>query len=570
MSEPSVKGTTGGRARRFGVITAPMGPTLDARTLREAMSRFLEALRTHQGEIDSLNVFPVPDGDTGTNLLLTQTAVDEALRDLDGDLAEVGEAVSRAALMGARGNSGVILSQVLRGFCLRFCHQASPGPRDLAEALSEGSDQANRSVAEPVDGTMLSVLADAARAAEGSAADGAPPGLVADAALRAGQRSLARTPRQLPALRQAGVVDAGGKGIVLLLDAIRSAVEGIPLSVEVGPLGPVGERQEPSEKAGPTYGYEVMYLVECEDGAVPALRERLGVLGDSLVVVGGGGLYNVHIHTDEPGLAVEEGIEAGRPRGIRIISLDEQVAEACVAGEARAVRAGEGGAEATAAPDGDGTSALVAVVSGEGAAALFRSLGASVVAGGPGNNPSVGELAEAIAAVPSDAVVLLPNHANVVPAARQAADGSGKTVAVIPTGSVPEGLAAATAFNPECAVEENEDMARRAAAAVTAIEVARASKDADTAAGPVRVGGFLAMAGGQVRSVGEDPIEVAMEVLRGMVGDEHEIVTVLTGDAADGDDGDRAAAAISHAFPHLEVEVHAGGQPQYPLLIGLE
>jgi uncharacterized protein len=547
-----------------------MGPTLDARTLRDVMSRFLEALRTHRREIDSLNVFPVPDGDTGTNMLLTQTAVDEALRDVDGDLAEVGEAVSRAALMEARGNSGVILSQVLRGLCHRLCSQGSPGPRDLAEALAEGSDQARRSVAEPVEGTMLSVLADAARAAEGSAADGAPPGLVADAALRAGERSLARTPRHLPALRDAGVVDAGGKGIVLLLDAIRSAVEGIPLSVEVGPLGPIGERQESSEEAGPTFGYEVMYLVECEDIAVPALRERLGVMGDSLVVVGGGGLYNVHLHTDDPGRAVEEGIEAGRPRGIRIVSLDEQAAEACVAGEARAVRVGEG------TPAGEGgraprkVTALVAVVPGRGAGDLFRSLGASVVPGGPGTNPSVGELAEAITAVPADAVILLPNHGNVVPAAEQVARESDKHVAVIPARSVPEGLAAAAAFNPQCDVEENEGMTGDAAGAVTAIEVVEVSRDADTAVGPVRAGEFLGMAGGEVHSVGEDPVDVAVEVLRGFAGDEHEIVTVLTGDGAASGYGDRTAAAISDAFPHLEVEVHAGGQPHYPLLIGLE
>ena len=547
-----------------------MGATIDARTLRDAMSRFLEALRAHRQEIDSLNVFPVPDGDTGTNMLLTQEAVDGSLRGVDGGLRDVGEAVSRAALMGARGNSGVILSQVLRGFSHRLGREESPGGGDLAEALAAGSEAAHRAVAEPVPGTMLSVLADAARAAQGSAADGAPPGLVADAALRAGQDSLARTPRQLPALRDAGVVDAGGMGIVLLLDAIRSAVEGIPLSVEVGPMGPVGDRGEPSGDDGSDYGYEVMYLVECRDDAVPTLRQRLGALGDSLVVVGGSGLYNVHVHTDQPGPAVEEGVEAGRPRGIRIVSLDREVAEACLAGEARAVRAGEGHAEPEATPGADGTTALVAVVPGRGAGALFRSLGATVVAGGPGDNPSVADLAEAIAAAPSDAVVLLPNHTNVVPAARQAADGSDKAVAVIPTGSIPEGLAAAAAFNPECGPEENEALARRAAAAVTAIEVARASRDADTPAGPVQAGDFLAMAGGEIRSVGNDPLDVAMEVLRGLVGDEHEIVTVLTGDGAAGEDGDRARAAISRAFPHLEVEVHVGDQPHHLLLIGLE
>ena len=414
---------------------------------------------------------------------------------------------------------------------------------------------------------MLTVLADGARAAREAAADGAPPGLVADAALKAAEASLARTPDVLPALGEAGVVDAGGTGVVLLLDALRSAVEGVPLSVRVGPGGPVGERSleaRPEDAASPgtDHGYEVMYLEECPDGALPGLRRGLGDLGDSLVVVGGGGLYNVHVHTDDPTGAIGEGIAAGRPRGIRVVSLDRQVAGTCVAEEARAVRVGEGGVPAP-------TSAMVAVVPGDGAADLFRSLGATVVPGGAGSSPSPGDLVEAIAAVAADAVVLLPNDGGVVPAAERAARGVEKEVSVIPTRSVAEGLAAATAFNPEAGLEDNAERARDAATRGISVEVAPASGEATTTAGPAAAGDFLGLCGGQVRAVGDDPVRVAVEILRAVVDRNHELLTVLTGDGYPGD-GRRAAAALAEAFPTLQVEVHAGGQRHYPLVIGLE
>jgi DAK2 domain fusion protein YloV len=534
-------------------------PSLDARTLRDVMSRFAEGLRTHRREIDSLNVFPVPDGDTGTNLLLTQEAVERSVVGLDGEsMAEVGLEIARAALTGARGNSGVILSQVLGGFCRRLGQGEVADGTALAEALHEASGQADRAVSDPVDGTMLSVLADAARAAGGSAGDGAPPGLVADAALRAARDSLARTPRQLPSLREAGVVDAGGKGIVLFLDAIRAAVEDIPLSEEVGPLGPVGETPAadvPHEEA-PGYGFEVMYLVECGDGAVPRLRERLRTLGDSVVVVGGGGLFNVHVHTDDPGPAVEEGIEAGRPRGIRVTSLDRQVAEACLAGTARGVRVAEADDERPAQ-----TCGLVAIAAGDGAAELFRDLGAAVVTGGP--DVSEEEVAGAIASSPSKEVVVLPNLEGLIPVARRAAEGRSKQVLVLPTGSVPEGLAAAAAFNPRANLEENASMGREAAARVTTVDVAEVAPDART--GPGR---YVASVGGEIREAGEEPLEVAVAVLRGVVREGHEILTVLTGEPVTETDG--VATALADAFPHLEIEVHRGGQAGHPLLIGVE
>jgi DAK2 domain fusion protein YloV len=536
-----------------------MGTGLDGTTLRDAMSRYLDALRAHREEIDSLNVFPVPDGDTGTNLLLTQEAVVEALRDPDhATLGEVGEAVSRAALMGARGNSGVILSQVLRGLCGRLGTTEEAGGRELADALAAASDDARAAVVRPVEGTMLSVIRDAAEAA--SRVDGADPGPVARRALEAALDSLEGTRSQLPELERAGVVDAGAKGLVLLLDALHAAITGKERVVSVGPLGPVGERSPGGGPAPTEYGYEVMYLLECDDDRVPPLRERLGDLGGSLVVVGGGGLYNVHVHTENPGAAVEEGVDAGRPHRIRITSLDAQVVEACLAGEARGVRA----AEAPVA------TALVAVAPGEGAAELFRSLGARVVPGGPGRTPSVAELLQAVNEAPAGAVLLLPNHLNVIPAAERAADAAADDVRVVATTSVPEGLAAATAFAPDREVEANQDEAGKASAAVTAAEVAEAAGDARTPAGSVRAGDLVGVVDGEVRAIGTDPAAVAIALLRPLVAPEHEVLTVLLGREVDGAAGDRIGAAVAEAFPGLEVEVHRGDQPHSPLLLGVE
>jgi DAK2 domain fusion protein YloV len=545
-----------------------MGATLDGWTLREAMARYLDALRSHRQEIDSLNVFPVPDGDTGTNMLLTQQAVDQALRGLEGTtLAEVGDAVSRAALMGARGNSGVILSQVLRGLCARLCGGDAPGAADLAEALEEASEQADRAVAEPVEGTMLSVLRDAAGAARAASGDGAEPGDVAAAALEEATASLERTLELLPALAEAGVVDAGGKGVVLFFDALVSVLRDVPLSVVVGPHGPVGGADQASKGATGAgtekYGYEVMYLVECDDDRIPALRKGLGSLGDSVVVVGGGGLFNVHVHSDDPDEAVALGNRAGNARGVRITSLDDQVAETCLAGQARSVRVAEPASSAELA-----RSTVVAVAPGDGVAALFRSLGAAVVPGGPGRNPSVGDLLEAVDGTASEAVMLLPNHRNVFPAARQAAGRSAKTVEVIATGSVAEGLAAATAFNPEADAQENATRAREALEGVVSLEVAVSVRDADTRAGHVRSGQYMGLADGTVSVVGDDPVEVSVEALRSLVREEHEVLTALVGEGLD--EVDRVRATLAEAFPSLEVEVHRGGQPHYPLLIGLE
>lgn len=536
-----------------------VGATLDAPTLRRAMTLYAGALEAHREEIDSLNVFPVPDGDTGTNLQLTQRAVVEALEEMrDGSLAEVGEAIAHAALMGARGNSGVILSQILRGLCTRLGESVEADGAALAEALALAEEEARSAVARPVDGTILSVLHDAAVRAGDEAGD---VGAVAEAAFRAAEASLERTPEQLPELREAGVVDAGGKGLVLMLDALRAAVAGGGLDTPVGPHGPVGHRATPAPTAS-SYGFETMFLLEAPSEKVGSLREALGRIGDSVVVVGGGGLYNVHVHTDDADAAVEAGRTIGEPREVRVASLDERVARHCLAGQARAAR--------TDSVSVVGRSSLVAVVEGEGLEAIFRALGAGVVRGGPGNNPPVRDLLRAIERAPGEVVYVLPNHPNVWPAAEAAAREAGRRVEVVPTRSVPQGIAAALASSAD------DDSARSmiaAAGGIASARLARAEKAAETPGGSVVPGDWVGIddADGEVWAVGHDPATVAAGLVADRLSADHqELVTVYRGLEGSAQGAEAVAAAIREARPGLETEIQRGDQPRYPYLIALE
>jgi fatty acid kinase len=502
-----------------------MRETLDLQDLRQAMSIFAGSLRRHREELDSLNVYPVPDGDTGTNLLLTQEAVVSALESLAPDAAphEVAAAVARSSLMGARGNSGVILSQILRGLCEGMPPSGRFDGPGLAAGLRAGADQAFRAVSRPAEGTILSVARDAATGAEREARrDSAGCREVLVAAVRDGRSALARTTGRLPELARAGVVDAGGKGFVILLDALLASVTGQGPTEPIGPLGPVGARGD-GEPPGPlAFVWEVQYLLEAGDGAVGPLRTALADIGDSLVIVGGTGLFNVHIHTNQPDRAVDLGRRAGHPREVQVTSLQGQV-ERC-ASRARAVQA-----------SGD-VCALVVAADGEGLRRAFRSLGAEVAP-----EVSVAELASAVEAALPGSVVILAGPDSMAGAGRAARDSS-KEVAVVPAASVPAGLAAATAFNPVRKLEEN----------VAAMEEAAAR----TRAGVVGPGG--------------EPAEAAVAVARELATTDAELITLVVGAGATAEDGRAVEEALHRAFPDLTVEVVDGGQSDGPFLIGVE
>ncbi|GAC1311985.1 MAG: DAK2 domain-containing protein [Acidimicrobiales bacterium] len=543
---------------------------LRADHLRSVVLGYRDALRAHQEVINRLNVYPVPDGDTGTNMALTMESV---VAELDGatGMTEVCKAISHGSLMGARGNSGVILSQILRGIAKGF--EGAPdgaGPEVTAQALTAAADGAYQAVMRPVEGTILTV----ARAAADCAAGAAPSTLVEalDAARSGAADALARTPDLLPALKQAGVVDAGGAGFLLLLDAFLHVVDGRPFpeAPDASTVSqPAGEArpQAPEHDGVSDLRYEVMYFLEAPDETVPAFREVWAGIGDSIVVVGGDGVWNCHIHTDDIGAAIEAALDAGRPRQIRVTDLIEQVEEERWVREA-APTAAEGGPGVLGNP---ATTAVVAIATGAGVGRLFRSVGVqAIVAGGQSMNPSTAHILEAVEACPAECVVILPNNKNIVPVAEQVAPLSGKDVRVVPTRSLTEGLAAAFAYDPEGGGDANEDAMRAAVANVVTGELTRAVRDAATDAGPVKEGEYLGLTRSGIAVVAPTLGQAGAGLLDVLVGAQHEIVTILEGEGSSPAATRHMSEWLGEHHPELMVEIHHGGQPLYPYLFSIE
>jgi DAK2 domain fusion protein YloV len=527
----------------------------------------LDALGAAREEIDALNVYPVPDGDTGTNLFLTLESargmmLDRLEDDPECDLRTALAAYCRGALLGARGNSGVIMSQLI-GALLKRIGESGPGDRSavvFAEGLERATEASYAAVGEPVEGTILTVARAASQAALRAAAD--PDhrvGHVIRAAAAAAREALLHTPEQLKALADAGVVDAGGRGLCVVLDAAETAVTGrlaptrhASLGVQAIPMPLPSDHLEPD---GPAY--EVMYLLDADDDAVPELRRRLAPLGDSLVVVGGDGLWNVHVHVDDVGAAVEAGIDAGRPHRIRVTHFAEQIERL---GRARGETAGRKGRT------------IVVVAAGTGLERLFAQAGATVVPSA-GRKPSTGQVLAAIMQTGAAEAVVLPNDRDclaVAEAAAQAArDDGAARVAVIPTSTQVQGLAALAVHEPGRTFEEDVLHMTAAARHARSGAVTIAVRQAMTTAGPCEPGDVLGVVEGDFVVVGENLLQVAIDVLERLLGGGGELVTVVAG--AEGDDLARAAAEhLASAHPTVDVVVYDGGQERYPLLLGVE
>ncbi len=540
---------------------------LAALDLRQAVTRFRDALRSHQDELNRLNVYPVPDGDTGTNMTLTLESVVHELGTAE-DMAEVCQAVAHGSLMGARGNSGVILSQILRGLADTFRNLEAAGAADVAFGLRQASDAAYEAVMRPVEGTILTVVRAAADAAE-AARDAGEQALVGilDSASTAARDAVEHTPDLLPVLREAGVVDAGGRGFTLLLDALLEVVAGRPIPDPDVVLTPVSVEAHLAGDDVASLRYEVMYLLEAEDPTIKAFKETWAALGDSIVVVGGDGLWNCHVHTDDIGGAIEAGIEAGRPRQVRVTDLLEQVEEE------QWVRDQDSTApDAPSAPPGPPvTTAVVAVGVGEGVKRLLTSMGVhEVVAGGQSMNPSTAQILEAVQRCPSESVVVLPNNKNIIPVARQVDALTDRDVRVIPTTSVVEALAALVAYDPQADLADNEAAMEEAAGRVAAGEVTQAVRDSVAECGPIAAGEWLSISREGICHTATNPVDAALALVSVLVTEDSEIVTVLAGADARGAETERVRAQVAVAHPHVEVEVHEGGQPLYPYLIGVE
>jgi DAK2 domain fusion protein YloV len=530
----------------------------DLERVRGLVGSALASLEASRSRIDDLNVYPVPDGDTGTNLTLTVRAVADAVGSAEpSDRPTLAHAVALAALMGARGNSGVILSQIVRGIA-DVLAEATNGvdPALTARALRGASDTAYRAVSRPVEGTMLSVIRELAEEAERRAAEPEPLGELLLDLVRHGEEAVARTPDQLDILREAGVVDAGGAGLVELLRGLTGAVTGeaVPAApVTTAPVGVEAIHLEPSR-----YLYCTVFVVEGDALDRDELEAQLEPLGDSLVVVGDESALKVHVHTDDPGAALAFGTAAGTIDGVEIANMHEQ--------QQRRER------RLSLVPSARTKSGIVAVVAGEGNRRLFESLAGSgtirVVEGGQTANPSTAELVEALGELEADEAVILPNNPNVRLAAEHAAESGERPVAVVPTESIPAGLAAALAFDGARSADENAAAMAEAAAAVATGEVTRASRDVSLNGLVIRRGDWLGLADGEPIGGGDDFAEVALGVAALLLADGRAVLTLLTGDEPPPLDGLLERLAADH--PELEVEVHEGGQPHYPLLLGAE
>lgn len=558
---------------------------LSADALRRTVTTFRDLVRDHAPAINRLNVYPVPDGDTGTNMARTLDAVVAELDQAPEGLEPTCAAISHGSLMGARGNSGVILSQILRGLSSSLVVAGEARGREVAEALRAASVAAYQAVLKPIEGTILTVVRAAADGASAAAGDGGSLVAVLRGAQASGRDALDRTPDLLPVLKDAGVVDAGGAGFLLLLDAALHVVDGAPLPEPDLSAGPSPEQLEAVAHRHAAEGevdvselrYEVMYFLDLPDASIDAFKQDWGAIGDSIVVVGGDGLWNCHVHTNDIGAAVEVALDlGGRPRRIRVTDLFEEVAdehaqrEAAIHGTVAAAPHPPFSGASTSLPPV--TCAVVAVASGGGLVELFGNLGVQgVVSGGQTLNPSTAELLAAVEAVNAQQVVVLPNNKNIIPVAEQLHALTTKRVVVVPTRSMPEALAALVLYDPEADADTNAVEMADAAESVATGEVTRAVRDTASPAGAITTGDWIGIVRGDgIVAVSGSVEGAAVTLLEHLVVAGREIVTIVTGSDATPKQTDVLVAWLDEQRPDVEVEVHRGGQPLYPFLFGVE
>lgn len=510
------------------------------------------ALKAHAARINELNVYPVPDGDTGTNMLLTLESIlkETSGRSYDSVEAAV-KAGARAALMGARGNSGVILSQMIRGACEVLARRTTFTAEDFAAALEGAERRAYASIRQPVEGTMLTVIRDAARAArEALKEKGADLPTVIRAAAREAHASVRRTPQLLGVLREAGVVDAGGLGVAVILDGLYACVTG--KRVEEEPAGEEGGAPdlEAIHAAEEAWGYCTEFFVNGFSGDPQELEEWMHGAGKSVLVVADEDLVKVHLHTQDPGEALSYAARYGRLSGVKVEDMEAQVRS-------------RGGV-----PERD--LAVVVVSRGEGNREMFEAMGAFVVEGGQGANPSAADLLRAVERSGAREVILLPNNKNIIPTAEQVAGMSEVRVHVLPTTTIAAGLAAMVGYDPEGEPEEVVGEMREIVEGLRCAEITRAVRAARVDGREVPEGAFIGLLDGRLSAVGGSVEEVAVQVCRRLVDEGAELITLLCGEGLEEEELGRLLEGVRGLGEGLEVEVKRGGQPLYPLQVVAE
>jgi uncharacterized protein len=534
--------------------------------LRAALQCASAWLSANAERVNALNVFPVPDGDTGTNMSMTLQAAVEGLQRLgdDSPVSQVARAAYEAAMLGARGNSGVILSQLLRGFSEALSSAIELTPASLAAALTEASEVAYKGVSRPVEGTILTVARETARAATEVASPGADLPDLLEHTLRAANDAVAATPSQLEVLRKAGVVDSGGEGYRVIIEGAWMWSTGRSLELEAETEARQYSRAllEGFEDEESTFGFCTEFLLRDSDMPLSDVKTRMEVLGESVIAVGDQELMRVHVHTLRPGQALEFAVDHGTLAKVKVENMQLQHQEF-------AASAGRPGA---AEADGQPASSIgvIAVAAGEGLLKVFRSLGARVVPGGQTMNPSVQEILAAVNSSGYKELIILPNNSNITLTARGVKELTPHSVEVVPTETPPQGIGALLAFNFEADMETNVSAMKQAAQGVHTVEVTRSVRDAEIDGVQVRAGEMLGIYDGRIVVASSSADAALLDALGQVSIESVEIVTIYWGAGALAAEAHAVAARIREAHPGLAVEVVEGGQPHYPYVVSLE
>lgn len=565
---------------------------IDATLFLQMMRAGAKSLNKHVETVNALNVFPVPDGDTGTNMNLTMTSGVKEMEKVSAadTVGKLAEALSKGLLMGARGNSGVILSQLFRGFAKAVSDKKTINARQLADAFQRGVETAYKAVIKPVEGTVLTVSREAADAGMKKSWSSDDPVVIMETVLNEARRSLARTPDLLPVLKQTGVVDAGGQGLVFIYDGMLSVLKGeIDIEEEtvsdlpdLDSLAAVAHDQNAQAMLDPSeieHGYCTEFIVmlnidrrETETFDESKFRQEMGQFGDSLLVVADEELVKVHIHAEYPGEALNYAMKYGDLTRIKIDNMREQY-DNVTGGQssAHAEKASATKPEAKEAPIEKKKYGIVAVAAGTGIAEIFRSLGVDVVIeGGQTMNPSTEDIVNAIEQISAERILILPNNKNIILTAEQVGEVVETPVTVLPTRTVPQGLAALLAFNADLEPVANKQKMMDAYAQVQSGEVTYAIRDSNMNGMEIKEGDYLGIHEGKIETVGKDLFNTSCQLLQKLIGDGADVVTIIYGQDAEEAQVEQLTQWIETRYPDIEYEVHDGGQPLYFFLFSVE
>jgi uncharacterized protein len=550
---------------------------LDGHRFKTLISAALSWLRQHQEEVNALNVFPVPDGDTGTNMALTMTSAWDEIASLDENhVGRLTTKLAHGALMGARGNSGVILSQIWRGFAYGVDGHGALTIETMARAMRVASETAYKGVVKPVEGTILTVIRELAEEADDASTEVDDLIVFIDRLVHRGKTSVARTPSLLPVLRQAGVVDAGGHGLYLIFEGMLRELKGLPMVLSDVAAKPdlsrlqldMGEEEHDILEFDSRYPYDVQFIILGDDLDVARIREGISAMGDSALTVGDASAVKVHVHIADPGEPISFGARHGSISDVLVEDMRVQY-EAYTASRSRPEQ-GRPPVHLLVQEEAPAISVVV-ISSGDGLSAVFRSLGATVIVeGGQTMNPSTAQILDAVAEAASDQVIILPNNSNVLMAAQQAAEVSEKHVVVVPTRSIPQGVSALLALDQGGSVEENAEAMIESAREVLTAEVTWATRDVQINGLHVREGDAIGLLEDELVVDAQSLDEVVHWLLAESDLESHELVTLYYGDSISEDEARGLVEALVETYPELEFELIEGGQPHYPYIISIE